>query len=336
MRLFMTARVWLRSSLLILLCCTLPPILNSCCEDCDPCVTCPPRDGWWIQETPTEADLYQIQAFDENHLIAVGSGGVIIRSEDGGWQWDLVPNGTGETLRGLSFGNADTCYAVGNYNTVLKSIDGGLSWEPLALPVETHPRDVFFVDANTGWICGGPLGDQTGENVVLKTVDGGLNWSVQLLEFTPRNLEFVDALHGFTVGGSDFRRTLDGGETWEIYDPEPPSWFGSICFIDEMTGWVGGALGFLSTSSDGGVNWDELDSGTERNIVELYFVDELTGWYIARNPSILGATVNGGQTWSFQTYPAEQDPTELIFIDDETGWICGNGGLVLKTETGGW
>ena len=107
-------------------------------------------------------------------------------------------------------------------------------------------------------------------------------------------------------------------------------------FVDALTGWVAGGGGFLAVTRDGGLTWTPLNSGTTRNISEVFFLDADRGWYVARNPGTIATTDDGGETWRFQTLPSDYNPTEIRFQNANRGWICGQDGLILKTETGGW
>jgi len=313
--------------------------LASCSKD--DCPLCPPPNnptpsGWFVQATHTQEGLNNVFAVDDRTVVASGGAGAIIRTANGGATWSIVPSGTAELLRGMCFTGAGTGWLVGDNATVLRTDDWGASWTPWSVPTTTHLRDVFFVDDNTGWIAGGPTGGQTVDAIIMKTVDGGDSWDVQPTSFTIRTMYFVDADSGCVAGGADLRRTTDGGLSWIPYDPQPPSWFGCLFFVDKLNGWASGGLGFIATTKDGGKSWETLTSGTTRNIVELYFTDADNGWYVARNPGTLAATTDGGATWRFQTNPVDVNPSDVCFLDDQLGWICGLDGLILKTVTGGW
>lgn len=323
--------IWLVGLVLVTMVC-----LCSCSDE--ECAVCPPPDstpsGWFVQDTPTLESLVNIHAIDTQTVVAIGSGGTIVRTTDGGATWTPVSSGTTEQLRGLCFADADNGWAVGD-SVVLKTTDRGTTWTEQSVPVTASFRDVRFVDVNTGWISGGPIGSETGAMVLLKTTDAGVSWDSQPTEFTYRMMHFVDADSGCAAGGADFRRTTDGGATWLAYDPMPASWFASIFFADKHNGWVAGGGGFVAHSGDGGKTWTTQNTGTTRTIVEVFFVDANQGWYVGRNPGTIATTSDGGLTWTFQTHPNDVNPSCTSFVDSEIGWISGVEGLILKTVTGG-
>lgn len=316
------------SAVMILLC--------SCNEqDCATCPTpqAPTPTGWFVQNTPTTLLLNSIHAIDSHTVVAAGAEGTIMHTTNGGNTWAIVTSGTTELLRALSF-IGDTGWVVGDASTVLKTLDGGATWAPLSIPGTPTLRDVFFVDQNTGWISGGPIGAETGDTVLLKTLDGGATWIPQVADFTVRMMCFVDADSGCAAGGNNLARTTDGGETWDACDPVTTGWFSSIYFVDALHGWTSGGAGFVGVTTDGGRTWSAQASGTTRNVLELHFVDQNTGWYVGRGTNI-ATTVDGGITWTFQTCPTASIPSDLSFVDANVGWICGQDGMILKTLTGG-
>src|SRR5213079_2180497 len=75
---------------------------------------------------------------------------------------------------------------------VLRTLDGGSSWQDVT-PASAGFRDVFFLDATTGWVAGSSL---------YKTTDGGTSWTRQFgddsTEFT--SVSFADSQNGWAVG----------------------------------------------------------------------------------------------------------------------------------------
>src|SRR5437588_6872068 len=59
---------------------------------------------------------------------AVGTGGVITHTSDGGTHWSLQTSGTTMGLAGVSFTDASNGWVVGDSGTILHTSDGGLHW----------------------------------------------------------------------------------------------------------------------------------------------------------------------------------------------------------------
>jgi photosystem II stability/assembly factor-like uncharacterized protein len=85
---------------------------------------------------------------------AVGNGGLILKTTDGGSTWPAQTSGTTTNLRSVHFVDANTGWAVGNGGLILASTDGGATWTPETSGVTADLRRVFFVNANTGYVVG--------------------------------------------------------------------------------------------------------------------------------------------------------------------------------------
>jgi photosystem II stability/assembly factor-like uncharacterized protein len=81
---------------------------------------------WTIVRRHFPPDLLNGVAFgDAEHFWAVGSGGHVERSDDGGLTWTTQATPTIETLRGVWFVDANSGWAVGNGGTILRTSNGG-------------------------------------------------------------------------------------------------------------------------------------------------------------------------------------------------------------------
>jgi photosystem II stability/assembly factor-like uncharacterized protein len=138
------------------------------CDDDTTCPTdgSPPEPaGWYAQESPTTNTLFGVFARDKNTVVAVGEGGVIARTTNGGDTWTLVASGTTESLLAVSFaGNLG--WAAGVLGVIIHTADGGVTWAPQASGTTNSFRNLAFADANTGWAVA------TG-GTILKTVTAG-------------------------------------------------------------------------------------------------------------------------------------------------------------------
>ena len=111
--------------------------------------------------------FYSICFTDKNQGYAVGGGGTIEKTEDGGINWTDISDTTLQgTLRSVFFVDANTGYAVGVGGTILKTEDAGSTWVALASGTSNHLAAAFFTDSKTGYV----VGDQ---GTILKTTNGG-------------------------------------------------------------------------------------------------------------------------------------------------------------------
>jgi len=85
---------------------------------------------------------------------------------------------------------------VGDAGVVLKSDDGGRQWRKLSLSTDLPAlRDIFFIDAQQGWIVGA-------RGTVLATRDGGKSWVAQRSGTRQLlgSVRFADARLGWITG----------------------------------------------------------------------------------------------------------------------------------------
>lgn len=104
----------------------------------------------------------------------------IIKTTDGGDTWNIQRDNLGYWLNAVYFIDNNIGFVVGDKGTLLKTTDGGNNWTPITLSgniANRDYRDVYFKDADNGWIVGG---NKANDSIctILKTTDGGVNWSI--------------------------------------------------------------------------------------------------------------------------------------------------------------
>ena len=65
---------------------------------------------------------------DENNGVAVGSGGLILNTRNGGSRWSLQTKGFFTGLNAVCFADSSLGWAAGYYGSIFKTTDGGKSW----------------------------------------------------------------------------------------------------------------------------------------------------------------------------------------------------------------
>jgi hypothetical protein len=108
--------------------------------------------------------------------------------------------------------------------------------------------------------------------------------------------------------------------------------------VDQNVGWTAGGFYGLGKTTDGGVSWTGLGM-RPCNITSICFVDESVGWMVGRCPGlgyygVIWKTMDGGGTIIDQ-YSLNEELYAVHFINQNTGWAVGEGGVILKTTTGG-
>jgi photosystem II stability/assembly factor-like uncharacterized protein len=250
----------------------------------------------------------------------------LLRTQDGGGTWEALPSpvSADEALMieaaQLDFRDADTgwlavklqsgsSFSVGR---LWATPDGGNTWEERSLPLG---EQVKFLDAERGWVAGGPAGDE-----LYRTTDGGRTWQRQELASSEASLpgsrlvglpEFVNGQDGFlpvTLSGEvgsafTLYATHDGGESWSLetrQDLEPGSQPGSqLPFSLAANGrWWAGApdAARLYTASAPSERAARLTpAGLPEGVIALDFVTDQAGWALVQEGTCQGYKAPAGQ-----------------------------------------
>ena len=110
----------------------------------------------------------------------------------------------------------------------------------------------------------------------------------------------------------------------------------SVFFVDDRLGWAVGENGTILATSDGGVSWAVQASGSKAILQSVQFTtDGRRGWAVGDSGTIL-ATSNGGSSWSVQKSGSEAALYGVRFASDgRRGWVVGDSGTLLTTGDGG-
>jgi photosystem II stability/assembly factor-like uncharacterized protein len=121
-----------------------------------------------LPERARKESLRDVQFTSVKRGFAVGTGGLIVETTDGGASWVARDSGTDVWLRAISV-LGKTIHVAGK-GVLLRSIDDGKTWASVPIPPKKKLNGVVFVSAQIGWIT-----NFDGE--VLETLDGGKTWS---------------------------------------------------------------------------------------------------------------------------------------------------------------
>jgi photosystem II stability/assembly factor-like uncharacterized protein len=241
--------------------------------------------------------------------------------------WKNQTSGTQGDLVDVFFYDNQYGWALSRFDGIGTTTDGGKNWTwHQAVDKQLYyASEVFFLDRTNGWVT-------TWEGSLYHSVDGGITWEKnKYYEFYShsriRNLQFVDAQHGWFHETENLFRTVDGGKTWtrkEIMPMNNPYQLEDIFFLDAQRGWAVGrgrgsvSEGVILSTTDGGENWQQVDTGELPDLFFLHFTDASTGWAVGKYEMF--RTSDGGQTW--QELPVGYgDPIVDITFIGNTGWL---------------
>ena len=214
-------------------------------------------------------------------------------------------------------------------------------WEIIELGTDAEFRDIFFLDAQNGWMVGG-VGIAVPGGIVGRTTDGGKTWKYttgiipKRYKSTSINMNavyFTDLLNGVIAAeAGTIIRTEDGGETWRKTARSGPVYARNhdVDFVDEMNGWIIGREGVRRTE-DGGVTWVRVDEELKLEGNAIQFLDLNIGWVVGKFGDVY-RTEDGGLTWekipaygNLEGLSGDDKPNflSLHFVDENHGWIAG-------------
>ena len=153
-------------------------------------------------------------------------------------------------------------------------------------------------------------------------------------------IHFPSINTGYVAGDGIIMKSTDAGDTWADITPSANSYFNSVFFTDNSTGYAVEGMGDIIKTADGGLSWSLLTNITEGDLRCVTFPSPGTGYVIGFNwggqKSYIYKTTDAGLTWTDRS-PASSMVTNLkhaCFLNPDTGFACGYGD-VIKTTDGG-
>ena len=340
----------------------------------DAFVTTGDGSWYWLNPLPQGNTLRGVQFIDASRGWAVGDGGTIITTANGGTTWNSGYSTTSADLHAISFADAEHGWAVGAGGAIQATTDAGISWKAQDSLTTATLNGVAFGDVRDGYAVGG--------STIRATTDGGATWAVQWVGGSDLNavacsgatrawavgksgtivattnggaawnklpsplttdlyaVDFFNATHGWAVGASGAILVCSDGATWTRQTSGTPLDLNGVAFADATHGWAGGADGIVLMTSDGGTTWTRKSGFTNNDVMAVDFTAIGHSWAVGAGGAIGTTTANG---WQSQTTGQTRtgDMAAVAFAGDQKhGWVVGNNpsgriGEILSTSDGG-
>ena len=319
---------------------------------------------WELTPTGTTAQFRGLAAVSKDVAWVAGTGGTVLRTVDGGKNWQNVSPAGAQSLQFRDVEAFDARRAValtigeGEDSRVYRTDDAGKTWSETFRNTDARAfyDCIAFNDDKHGLAMSDPV---DGKFRIAATSDGGKSWKVQPTDGMPAALtgEFGFAASGtclvagpgrtawFATGGGDrprVFRTDDGGRHWTVADSPMASGAAagifSLAFRNTLFGVaVGGdftkpteAVKAASVTYDGGRTWklvpaDQAPKGYRSG---SHFVPWSPSTVIAVGPSGRDVSVDGGRSWQ-QFYDGSFASVECAGHGINAGcWASGAKGAV--------
>ena len=282
--------------------------------------------------------------------------GDLLRTTDGGKNWQTTPAKTIGGFQSVAMLNEQTGFAVNSRGKVWSSVDGGQTW---AAKSELQAGDWHFNESNQMQFMDDLHGWIVEALTIWRTEDGGVNWGKAFSPF--ENKAKGQPVRGFFLGSDkawvcgtygELYITKDGGKTWITQQVSGrDATFTDVFFVDENTGWLAGYYpgqynNLLYRTSDGGKSWQLLPHAIkESSLNSTYFLNEKEGWACGEAWSndtnghfgrgVLLHTTDGGQSWQSALTKDDDFFFERVwFVDRQHAWLFGRDN-VYRTKDGG-
>ena len=322
------------------------------------------------QVSGVRATLMAVSPVSESVVWASGSGGMVVRTRDGGTTWEShpVPDGVTDRLgfRGIHAISTDEAWVMSSANgpatRIYHTVDGGTTWKEQYRAADTAVflDCIAFFDAKRGIA----FSDVATPGIsVLRTEDGGDHWNMLAPGAAPAALKgegafassnscisVTDKTHAVLVAGTPggrVFRTADAGATWTLAGASPtihdsaagPT---AMSFRDSRHGiLVAGIIGrgvmtrdtvpnAVATTDDGGTTWTLRHRPTQPGM--------LSG--VAFMPGVSGGTAITATYTGLHVSRNNGDSWTSVATGyywavkafGKRAWAVGNGGKITRVE----
>ncbi len=310
----------------------------------------------WSNISPLNSwgdELIDISIIDSMHIWGACSDGKIFSTSNGGINWEEQYFDTTKTKfinyiemfdENIGIAMGDALASENGIPVFLKTTDGGKNWLDMNKNYAIGGwsgsiwQRLDFVNENTGYFFESGNSPQK----LYKTTDGGSSWNETNLTGRADLVKFYNENLGLTFSteydtSTDpitatyyFKRTTDGGVTWEEYQADVEGFMSDIEFLPGKPSnvWSTGKNG-LYFSIDTGRTWQKYDLGIDSLMGrDIVFTDENHGWLLCDNGNIFYTDNNGGiitgiddknysnkfpdSYYLYQNYPNPFNPSTII------------------------
>ncbi len=284
-----------------------------------------------VSEPDIRESLNDIFFLDAYSGWAVGDGGLILYTTDGGVTWNEQNSNTERGLTSVFFYDNENGWAgtlQSNLSkplagAIVRTTDAGQTWTEIDFSYLvpntnfTACDGIFF----TSPLVGHMLAGKSKQHYIFKTTDGGLTWEIKDSLIATTNMRwydvnFLNANKGVVVGNRKEiqKYTTNGGETWIASEPINDNFFRDLRAVRWLSESIVLAMGegneFFGVptpvykSFDGGKTWEkktQFPTNSYDRIKDAYFKNPDEGIAMGSNGfsyAFIYKTSDGGETWT--------------------------------------
>ena len=215
-------------------------------------------------------NIQAVSAFRQT-IVAVGSAGLILASQDGGATWQRHEMSSWPSFLDITSCADGLFAALAFEGEVWLSTDSGTNWSRNELPTEEAPQAIQCDPAGNLWVVGS-------FSTISISRDGGASWTLSSLDedVIYTDIQFFDEQTAYIAGEfGTLMKTTDGGANWEFMTPMPDEFYPQSMYFEDLDkGWIAGLGGVLLATEDGGQTWNVQSTGS---LVTLYTMARADG-----------------------------------------------------------
>ncbi len=259
------------------------------------------QSPWTLYNTGVPYSLFAVDFHPVNQDlgIAVGQGGTIIKTTDGGDEWIPVFSQVDIWLNDVKWQNLNTVWAAGMGGVILKSDDQGWHWT-IVRPFTTPDHTIRGI---------------------------GIPYGLDYVAFVGYAGTFFETFNG----GATFNQRFDIPYTMHSIAFAPD-------FSTNGRAIIAGTDGLVWNTTNFGTNWVSRNSGRFDYLNDVVFLSNEVAMICGNNGTILRST-NWGRTWSANTQYLTIEHLRSIDFYGDVWWgkvtVCGDNGKIMTSNDAG-
>lgn len=251
-------------------------------------------NGTWVKRSvvKSEYEINEIFFISSDVGWAVGNGGLLMSTEDGGLNWTRLTTPTTLPIDHIHFLNRDLGYLAASTELgaeIFRSQDGGNSWQRIYKnDASGHVFDLVSTDERTVIVA------MNGE-YLLRTTDGGSSWHTFVLkDGVAKN---VDGITPNSLKGGGANSLTKQGGIWAVGE--------------EMS---------IYHSEDGGLRWKEADLSSESSeksaLMSISVCSDGFGLILGNEGQIV-LSIDQGKSWSKISYKQKNQDSSTSDLQED-------------------
>ena len=290
--------------------------------------------GWqWRSPLPQGNTVERLLFVDADTGFGVGGRGTVLRSTNGGRDWELLPAPGDDLLLGLDFVDGLHGTVVGrgvDHGVIHQTDDGGRNWVDRSDVNMPWLESVAFVDADTAVAVG--LG-----GTVLRSVDGGASWA----EVDAPTTNWLKCVAVSSVGsvaavgsGGVALWSTDAGASWIVRPTGTLDDLHEIRFLGGGRGVGVGRNGTTVFTTTGGQSWQKRSTPVTNDLHGVARLGPLEAVAVGFAGTVL-RTVDGGESWTLQGFSDASALGTVAAPAEDVLMACGSYGTLFRSEDDG-